>query len=80
MKWPCHTVKQWIKKMVLGRDCDGIAENIHQQVRAAVHEVRNKVAVAQAVVERSVQVSHRTQAIAEDAIARLENARSDEHE
>jgi hypothetical protein len=78
MRWPCAM----LRSLVLGRNHEEVAANLHREVRGAVHDIRNKAFAAVASSERSVATSERAirastlaQQTAANAIRRIEKER-----
>lgn len=71
MNWPC----KMLKSLVLGHDHEQVSANLHGEVRKAVHDIRNQSFKAAISTTNSVRVSNRASEIANDAIARIEEAR-----
>lgn len=74
LKWPCELLKNF----VIGSDHEAVSKSVHNQVREAVHNVRNKATIAQAVSEKSVQTSERMERVAQNALNLIEKMRREQ--
>jgi hypothetical protein len=65
-----------LRRFAIGSGSAALAKSLRREVRNAVHSARNTAAVAVSSSRRSEQASAHTTRVAEDAIARVEQARA----